>query len=373
MASHLVKTMFSKMKLSSSISTNLFRKWQVPFQLTLILACCVTFPNLLIKSANGQAQPSSNAASDEESQLAPKDVTLTTKDKVELACTYFPPLAQVKPATKGASDKKAKAASGSKTAAPPADGKRVIPYIILHDWDSSRADTKALATFLSAQGNAVITPDLRGHGGSTRVVGVSKAVDAQKFKSAEIAATMQDIETCKKFLVQKNNAGELNVDMLAVIAIGKTVPLATQWVVQDWSFAPYSKGIKQGQDVKFLIMLAPEKKLGPFSMSRVTSAPIFDGQNALPTIVSWGTGSDSAKDSQSIYTRLQKKRPDKKGESAKSKTLYEAPLRGSSRSGVQIGSDEKLTKLWKYFDSTVSQKIDENLDKLPWQDRSREP
>ena len=352
---------------SSSISTNHICKWRVPFQLILVLACCVTFSNLIIEPANGQAKSKTSASSDDKDKVTPEDVTLTTKDKVELVCTYFPPATKAEPAAK-----KSGAKSSSKAEASAADGKRTIAYIVLHDWESSRADTQALATFLSKQGNAVITPDLRGHGDSTRVVGVTKAIDVDDFKSNEIGATMQDIETCKKFLVQKNNAGELNVDMLAVIAIGETVPLAADWVIKDWSFSPYSKGIKQGQDVKFLIMIAPEKKLGPYSMTQVTNAPIFAGANAMPTIVAWGTGSSSAKESQSILNKLKKKRPDSKDESAENKTLYQAPVRGS-RSGVQIGSDEKLAKLWSFFDKTVSGKINENIDKMPWQDRSKQP
>ena len=161
--------------------------------------------------------------------------------------------------------------------------------------------------------------------------------------------------------------------MVAVIAIGKTVPLATQWVVKDWSFAPYSNGIKQGQDVKFLIMIAPEKKLGPFSMNRLVTAPIFTGNNALPMIVSWGTESQSAKESEAIYNRIAKKRPDQESESEDNKTLYQAPLKKSSRNGVQIGSDKRLTRLWQFFDKTVSEKINKNLDKIPWQDRSKKP
>ena len=339
-----------------------------------MLVCCGTFSTVFAAPANGQEGP----AKDEENKSAPEKVTLETKDKVELVCTYFPPTAPRAPAD-GSDTAAADTDSDSgKKSEPPAveiiDGKRTIPYIILHDWESSREDTQALATFLSAQGNAVITPDLRGHGESIRVAGVEESIDAADFNSAQIMSTLEDIETCKRFLVKRNNAGELNIDMLTVIAIGETVPLATQWVVKDWTdFAPYKDGIKQGQDVKFLIMIAPEKKLGPFAMTRVTGAAIFSGETALPTIVSWAAGNKNAKDSQSIYNRLQKKRPDSKGQTANSQTLFQAPLKSSSLSGVKIGSTESLGKLWQYFDKTVANKINQNLDKVPWQDRSKEP
>ena len=337
-----------------------------------MLACYGTLLTLFAAPANAQVAPAKPAASDEEKEAGPERVTLETKDKVELVCTYFAAAAPKAPAADGAA-----AASGTKanpSVVEPVDGKRIIPYIILHDWESSRADTEALATYLSAQGNAVVTPDLRGHGESTRVVGQEDPIDAASFNPAQINSTLEDIEACKRFLVKRNNAGELNIDMLTVIAIGKTVPLATQWVVQDWTgFAPYKDGVKQGQDVKFLIMIAPEKKLGPFAMTRVVGAPIFAGESALPTIVAWATGNRNAKDSQSIYNRLKKKRPDSKNESADSQTLFQAPLKGSSLDGVKIGSTESMGRLWQYFNKTVSSKIEKNLDKMPWQDRSKTP
>ena len=116
-------------------------------------------------------------------------------------------------------------------------------------------------------------------------------------------------------------------------------------------------------------MISPEKKLGSFAINRVTSAPIFSGSNPLPTIVAWGTGSKHAKDVRSLYSRLEKKRPEAKDKSA-TKTLYKAAL-SNSLSGTEIGSNSSQTKLWGFFHKIVSRKINDNLDKLPWQDRSK--
>ena len=330
-------------------------------QLILLLTCFTAFLLGNVDFASGQAAPAPQTTDDEQ-KPAPENVTLKTKDKIQLVCTYFPPVAQPTPDAK--KDKEADEDEGT-------SGKRVIPYIILHDWESSRADTAALAKFLSDKGNAVITPDLRGHGESIAVAGFDSPLKARNFKTPEIATVLKDIEQCKRFLVKKNNAGELNIDMLAIIAIGKTAPLAAAWTVSDWTaYAPYRDGIKQGQDVKSLIMIAPEKKLGPFSMNRIINAAIFTGDRALPTIVAWGTGSPKAKEIESILKVLKKKRPTPKGDST-TQTLFQAPLRNSSRTGVQIGSDESLDRLWDFFHETVSDKINENIDKLPWQDRRK--
>ena len=167
---------------------NHFRQSASAFQLLLLLTCFATFTIGNIAVVNGQAEPAAEA----DQQPAPEEVTLETKDKVQLACTYYAPSKPPQPASEAKEDPNAEATAEED----PIDGKRVIPYIILHDWESSRKDTAALAEFLSAQGNAVIIPDLRGHGDSTTVAGYDKEINAADFNSTKINAVMEDIERC---------------------------------------------------------------------------------------------------------------------------------------------------------------------------------
>src|SRR5207249_10101511 len=114
----------------------------------------------------------------------PREVTLHTGDGVEIAAVYY-----------------AAAAEGDKPA------KEAIPVILLHEYGGSGADFKALAEYLQGAGFAVLVPDLRGHGGSTKVRG-GKDLDHKKMLPKMCHAMYAkdgDIDVCKAFLMKENN------------------------------------------------------------------------------------------------------------------------------------------------------------------------
>lgn len=288
----------------------------------------------------------------------PEILILDTKDKVKLKCTYFAP-----PKSGDAKDA----------------GKTVIPFILLHDWEGDRTDLLEFAKYLQQQGHAAIVPDLRGHGESVEVIGFDKKLDYKKFRRGEIASVQIDIERCKKYLVQRNNDGELNIDMLVVCAIGKTCPLATQWTINDWYAFPAlnSDGIKQGQDVKALILVAPRKKMQTISLSDQVKHPLLTGARGaeLPTMIVWSTeDKEAAKDSEYLYERLKKARPDlteieNKEERSKRKTLYAAPVKNRSLSGKALMKEEKVRGLWAFVNKFVVNKVAQNGANTPWKSR----
>ena len=162
---------------------------------------------------------------------------METKDQVQLVCTYFaPPVIEEQPEY----------------------GKQAVPFIILHDWKGDRRQTYRFAAFLQRSGHAAIIPDLRGHGNSTQVIGQDKPISHERFNRNQMALIIKDIETCKRFLVQKNNSGEVNIDLLAVVAIGEMCPLATEWTLRDWfQFPAYNaSGIKQDRTSRHWFWLA---------------------------------------------------------------------------------------------------------------------
>ncbi len=288
----------------------------------------------------------------------PENLVLATSDGVKLAVTYFGP-----PAPEGAQAK-------------------AVPFILLHDWEGDRKQLLQYAAFLQASGHAAIVPDLRGHGQSTAVEGLNKTIDAKKFRKNEVASVQKDIERCKKYLVQRNNEGEVNIDMLSVVAVGESSVLAVEWVINDWFAYPpvNADGIKQGQDVKALLLVSPRKKLRGVSLMGNWKHPLYTGAKgaALPLMMIWGTGDvDAAKDSESLYKLLEKSRPDPKEIEDETKreaaqTLYKVPLKGARLPGPEIIGTDSIKGLWGYTNKFIELKVKAHEDSLPWKSRSKE-
>ncbi len=287
----------------------------------------------------------------------PEEVALRTKDGFNLQCTYFRP-----PQHEDLPD----------------NGKNVLPFILLHDWEGSRVDLLMFAGQLQKAGCAVIVPDMRGHGESVGQEGA--LVDLKKFRKAEMAAMVNDIEACKKFLVQKNNDGELNIDCLSVVALGETSVLAMMWVVQDWySFPPYSGEIKQGQDVKSLTLVSPSKKMGQLSMASELKHPMFAGSDPrmpnLPTLIIWAENDQkSQKDSVSIFDTMVKGRPDissiaDDAEYAEKKTVFDFLVRQSDYTGTELilQSNPVRSAIMEF----VAGKVGAKREGYPWKSRVR--
>ena len=306
------------------------------------------------------AGASSKTSKQETEAPEPEKVVLETSDGVKLTTTYF------KPAVAEGEGDQAKA----------------IPFILLHDWEGNRTQLLQYAAFLQSAGHAAIVPDLRGHGDSTAVTGLKKPIDAKKFRKNEVASVLKDIERCKKYLVKRDNEGEVNIDMLSVVAVGKPSVLAVEWVMNDWfAFPPFNaKGIKQGQDVKSLILISPRKKLEGLSLVANWRNSLYSGVdgNAIPLMIIWASGDEeAAKDAESLFKQAEKSRPDpdeiddpKKREQAT--TLVGVPIRRNRSTGVQLMSQPRVKGLWGYIDKFISKKMEANADALPWKSRQKD-
>ena len=95
---------------------------------------------------------------------------------------------------------------------------------------------------------------------------MDEPIDRTKFRKPALAAMVWDIEACKSFLLKENNDGKLNIEQLGVVGTGFGACLALKWAVQDWNVRSLPT-LKQGQDVKGLILVSPARSFKGITMN----------------------------------------------------------------------------------------------------------
>lgn len=280
-------------------------------------------------------------ASQEEEIGSPEVVSLTTKDSVLLRCDYYP---------------------GVKS-------KTTVPFILLHDWGGNRKNLKAFADYLhQTYKHSIIVPDMRGHGESLSVNGSDKPLDLKRFKRNDMDSMRLDIERCKKFLMEKNNLGELNIEMLTVVSVGKMAVQAVQWSVEDWQWEPIG-GVKQGKDVKAVMMISPQRKLKGLSMSQSLKTSLFTGKGSKPLAVylTWADEDETAaREGRAITASLSKSRSQLGIPMFQSRAPYKTDLTATG-----LVSDPKHSIVFKDVQAFVEDTLVKNKDFMPWQNRAK--
>lgn len=297
---------------------------------------------------------------DEQEKLTipdPTDVTLDTNDGVQLRCTYYPGgVFQVDEKT----FKKV-------------DGKNVVPIILIHGWEGQRGDFDELAKALQRRGHASIIPDLRGHGSSTtqQIPGrdMTRTLSADKMNKLDVVAMITaDLEAVKSFLMKENNAGNLNIEMLCVIGSQTGAMLAMNWSFRDWSW-PQLPSIKQGQDVKALVLLSPDRQFKGITSDEAMRHPAIRSQ--LSVMIVSGRQSPDYADAKRIFDnfeRYHEKPPsDRKERLEKQDLFFISP--DTTLSGTKLLKGPGLN-----IDQNIAVFIDLRLvrkqDQFKWQDRS---
>lgn len=241
-----------------------------------------------VPSAKPAKTPAAKAAPavEENKPPEPEAVFLDTKDMWRIHCLYYPPMEKVR------------------------KSKETVPVILLHGWGGQGSEYGFLATGLQTYGHACIVPDLRGHGRSTtrkKIDGTLETIKQEDLKPQDIENMLLDLEAVKSFLMEKNNAGELNIEMLTVIAAQEGCIIALNWAALDWSW-PVTPSFKQGQDVKALILLSPTQSYKRLSASAALNTPAVSRQLSLLFAV--GAEDRAAyNDARRIYSRLERIRP----------------------------------------------------------------
>jgi hypothetical protein len=269
----------------------------------------------------------------------PAEHVFETKDGVKLAATYLQ-------STKG---------------------KDSPVVILLHMFKGNRRDMLPLGELLQKQGCAVIMPDLRGHGDSTTVVigGSEKKFDAATMPPAQFGNMVtQDMEAVKKFLVEENNAGRLNIERLGIVAAEMSVQVAVKWTTMDWAW-PVLPTVKQGQDVKAIVMLSPTTSFRNLNISQDMQNPQGPMREKISILMVCGAEDrTSVTDARRFHQLLSRFRPT--AEKIEDKTLFiddslKTKLAGTKLLGENLGVED-----------LIAQFIDLRLKKptFPWKDRS---
>jgi len=239
-------------------------------------------------------------AKDEEEEKIPEpeDITLKTKDGVMLRCTWY---------------------AGT-------EGKQSVPVICVHGYEGQRGEFDELATYLQNKGHAVICPDLRGHGGSTtqELGEEDRELDLKRFRTDDFGDMIRyDMEAVKSFLMKENNKAELNVEMLCVVGSEMGALVAMNWAGLDWSW-PQLAGMKQGQDVKALVLISPPASFKGLSTRKPLSHRVVRGELSI-LIAAGSRDSRTYADSKRLHTALSRFHPpvpDDPNEALKKQDLF---------------------------------------------------
>jgi pimeloyl-ACP methyl ester carboxylesterase len=281
----------------------------------------------------------------------PEIISLVTKDGVQLTMSYY--------------------ASRERPGTP--EGKQVTPVVVLHDLKDTRATFGTLAAQLQTPADepakppsfAVIAVDLRGHGDSTRQTfpnGGQQELDAAKINPAGLAAMVTlDMEAVRSWLVGKNDEGALNLNKLCLVGAGMGANVAANWAASDWAAPPLAV-VKQGQDVKALVLISPRWTYRGLSMQApMQLVPLK--QSAAWMLIYGGEDADVRADMRRFETQLARFHPEAKVVDANSLRLLSFPtsLQGGrlmAQNGQAI--DEQVVKFLRYH--VASQE-------LPWINR----
>ncbi|MBI2478000.1 MAG: alpha/beta fold hydrolase [Planctomycetia bacterium] len=236
-------------------------------QLLLTFVGCICFASTCF----GQARPAAELKIPDA-----ETISVEASDGFPIRCSYYPGGFVETP-----TDKKDKPKIEKKP------GKEVVPVILLHGWEGRRRDLDELATTLQKRGHAVMVPDLRGHGDSTAFVlpnGKPEELKADRMLRPEMTAMLFDVEAAKKFLLDKNNAGELNIELLCVVGADVGSIVAVNWAAYDWSRRQLP-AFKQGLDVKALVLVSPETSFKGYTLTTSLKHPVIQNKLSIMLVV----------------------------------------------------------------------------------------
>ncbi|HUE73737.1 MAG TPA: alpha/beta fold hydrolase [Pirellulaceae bacterium] len=273
----------------------------------------------------------------------PEPISRETKDGVLLKATYYPGRL----------------------------GKKAVPVMMIHGWKGQQDEYRGvLQAILQEAGHAILTVDLRGHGRSTRQKmrnGEIKEIDLERMRPADIKNMVLDLEACKKFLVEKNNAGELNVSALCLVAAEFGCVIALQWAVMDWSVTNLPS-YRQGKDVQAIAMLSPMESFKGVTARDAINSPLLRGRT-ISKMIAVGAGDNKAHaEARRLHTKWEGFHG-KPPENEDQQDLF-FHTADTKLQGTQL-LDTRAFNIGRHLAGFISRRLVAQMDTFPWEERKR--
>ena len=298
-----------------------------------VRASVLAVGSLAMIAVSGAGLSRATAAEGDE-PLPSKEITIKTTDGLALMATYYPSRLE----------------------------KDAVPVILLHAAKGTRGDFEPLAKMLQRAGNAVIAPDLRGHGDSV----AGRATDrGRDLRPADLVAMVElDVEAVKNFLMQRNNDGELNIDKLCIVGVEMGSVVALNFAARDWSWPVLANG-KQGQDVKALVLISPEWSYKGLRINDAVAQPEI--RSGMSVMIIAGKGSARLlQEARRLHSALEKYRPAAPPESVADKQTLWLRTPPTSLQGTRLLNEKSML-----VDKMIAKFIELRLVDvaIPWSER----
>jgi pimeloyl-ACP methyl ester carboxylesterase len=211
----------------------------------------------------------------------------------------------------------------SATFYPGTKGQDSVPVVLLHMWKGDRKEYAALAPYLQQQGHAVLEPDLRGHGESAQSPYGGGKLDAAKMGPDQFyLMPYGDMEVLRKFLVKKNDEGELNLNKLCIVGAEMGASVAAYYAFYDWTTPRREAGrAAPAQDVKALVLISPDWSFKGLPINKPLSNPAVASQISA-MIVAGKEDSGSSADARRVYKLFERYHGDPNAVAADQRDLF---------------------------------------------------
>jgi hypothetical protein len=191
-------------------------------------------------------------------------------------------------------------------------------------------------------------------------------VKVDDLTAQDLANMTLDVEAVKKTLMERHNKAELNIEMLCVGGADVGAIVALTWAAMDWSW-PVTPSLKQGQDVKGLILLSPRQSFKGLNATAALAHPAVDQR--LSAMVAVGEGDRRANsDAKRVYNKIENGREIYKdpAEKARKQTCFFF-AEPTSLQGTRL-LDPQL-KVYRYIGTFLKLRFFDKAEQYPWAER----